>query len=197
MKMKQMLVDTSGKGLAVTICDESRVPFSSLFLTLENSLSEKMLWAMDNLLSAASLRPEDIEQYYVVTGPGSFTGIRIGVATLLGFCLANGKTLKGISSLDAAALISGHDKVATAVRLRGTLYGYRTYDFATGYFSDYLTDKFDNTDNFFVVNGQSNYHDLSRAILSDRFDQFISGYAPMYMRPSEAEINFDKKSSLG
>lgn len=190
-----MLADTSGKGLAVTICDENRAPFSSLFLTLENSLSEKMLWAIDNFLSAASLRPEDIDEYYIVKGPGSFTGIRIGVATLLGFCKANGKKLRGISSLDAAAIISGKDIVTTAVKLRGKLYGYRTYDFIKNEYSDYLTSKFDGTDNLFVVNSGGVNYDQSRALLSNKFEQFIGDYAPMYMRPSEAEINFDKKSA--
>lgn len=194
MKMKNMLVDTSGRGLSVTVCDENKTPFASLFLTLENSLSEKMLWAMDNFMAAASLRPEDIDNFYVVTGPGSFTGIRIGVATLLGFCMAQSKVLRGISSLDAAAIISGKDSVTTGVRLRGTLHGYRSYDFGTGVFSDYMTEKLDSTDGMLIVNGKDSSVDLSRAILSDRFEQFITDYAPMYMRPSEAEITFDKKS---
>ena len=192
--MKYMLADTSGKGLYVTVCDENRVPFSSVFLSLENSLSEKMLWALDNLLSGSGLTPQDIDKYYIVKGPGSFTGVRIGVATLLGFCMACGKQLHGISSLDAAAIVSREKKITTAVRLRGKLYGYRHYDFENNVFSEYMTGKFENTDGLFVVNsvgGQT--ANLSEALLSERFDMFVSDYAPMYMRPSEAEINFDKK----
>ncbi|TCK60718.1 tRNA (adenosine(37)-N6)-threonylcarbamoyltransferase complex dimerization subunit type 1 TsaB [Seleniivibrio woodruffii] len=192
--MKYMLADTSGKGLAVTICDEHRKPFSSIFLTLENSLSEKMLWALDGLLSGSGLCPSDIDRFFIVKGPGSFTGIRVGVATLLGFCMAHGKVLQGISSLDAAAIVSGREKVTTAVRLRGRLYGYRHYDFGNNDFSGYLTDKFDNIDDFLLVNSVGGQQlNLSEAILSDRFESFLGDYAPMYMRPSEAEINFDKK----
>jgi len=194
--MKYMLADTSGKGLYVTICDENRVPFSSVFLSLENSLSEKMLWALDNLLSGSGLTPQDIDGYYVVKGPGSFTGIRVGVATLLGFCMACGKQLQGISSLDAAAIVSGRTKITTAVRLRGKLYGYRQYDFENNVFSEYMTGKFESTDGLFVLNSVGgNAVNLSEALLSEKFDMFVSDYAPMYMRPSEAEINFDKKCS--
>ncbi|MGE4317959.1 MAG: tRNA (adenosine(37)-N6)-threonylcarbamoyltransferase complex dimerization subunit type 1 TsaB [Deferribacterales bacterium] len=188
-----MLVDTSGKGLAVTVCDEKRTPFSSLFLTLDNSLSEKMLWAMDNFLSASGLTTADIDRYYIVKGPGSFTGIRIGVGALLGFCMAHGKELTGISSLDAAAIVSGRDRVKTAVKLRGTLYGFREYDFTENRFSDYQTEKLTDIGDFFVVNSGGYPHDLSKAVLSDRFDMFTGDYAPMYMRPSEAEINFDER----
>lgn len=191
--MKYMLVDTSGRGLSVTICDENRNIITSLFLTLENTLSEKMLWVLDNLFSACGLTTADIDRYYIVKGPGSFTGIRIGVAVLLGFCAAHGKTLSGISSLDAAAIISGKETVKTAVKLRGSLYGFREYNFRDNIFSEYQTEKLSDVQDFFVVNSGGTQFDLSKAVLSDRFDMFVGDYAPMYMRPSEAEINFDKK----
>jgi tRNA threonylcarbamoyl adenosine modification protein YeaZ len=194
--MKYMLADTSGKGLSVTICDENRVPFSSVFLTLENSLSEKMLWALDNLLSGCGLTPQDIDRYFIVKGPGSFTGIRVGVATLLGFCMACGKQLEGISSLDAAAIVSRQQKVTTAVRLRGKLYGLRHYDFEKNVFSEYMTDKLESTEGLFLVNSVGGQTvNLSEALLFEQFGMFVADYAPMYMRPSEAEINFDKKCS--
>lgn len=191
--MKNMLVDTSGRGLSVTICDENRNIISSLFLPLENTLSEKMLWAMDNLFKGAGLATVDIDRYIIVKGPGSFTGIRVGVAVLLGFCAAHGKILTGISSLDAAAVVSGRDKIKTAVKLRGSLYGFREYNFSDNVYSEYRTEKLTDTGDFFVVNSGGSPVDLSRAVLSDRFDMFVGDYAPMYMRPSEAEINFDKK----
>ena len=52
-------------------------------------------------LTAHSLRVSDVDVFAVASGPGSFTGLRIGIATMQGLALANGKPLVGISALDA------------------------------------------------------------------------------------------------
>lgn len=54
------------------------------------------------LLANADLSFEDITRYAVVTGPGSFTGIRVGVAFARGLSLATGKSCVGVTSLEAA-----------------------------------------------------------------------------------------------
>ncbi|MFN3213211.1 MAG: tRNA (adenosine(37)-N6)-threonylcarbamoyltransferase complex dimerization subunit type 1 TsaB [Henriciella sp.] len=54
------------------------------------------------LLADANLSFEDITRYAVVTGPGSFTGIRVGVAFARGLGLATGKPCVGVTSLEAA-----------------------------------------------------------------------------------------------
>lgn len=191
--MISILVDTSGKGLSAAVCDSERNIIASVSTILENRLSERMMSVMDFIFKTSGLRPADIDEYNVITGPGSFTGIRIGVGSMLGFCMSCGKKLRGISSLDAAALVSGCDMVKTAVKLRGKLYGYREYDFNGKVYSDYITEKLDCTDGFYVVNSGGQWPDLSKALLSPFFETFIRDYSPMYMRPSEAEINFDKR----
>lgn len=192
--MKSILVDTSGKGLSATICDENKSIITSTCVRLENRLSEKMMSVMDSLFRSSGLTPQDIDNFYIITGPGSFTGIRIGVGSLLGFCVSNGKKLRGVSSLDAAAIVSNKEIIKTAVKLRGTLYGYREYNFSESVYSDYITEKLENTDEYLVVNSGADWPDLSKAILSEKFGSFITDYSPMYMRKSEAEINFDKRS---
>ena len=52
-------------------------------------------------LTAHALRVSDVDVFAVASGPGSFTGLRIGIATMQGLALANGKPLVGISALDA------------------------------------------------------------------------------------------------
>ena len=53
------------------------------------------------VLTAHALRVSDVDVFAVASGPGSFTGLRIGIATMQGLALANGKPLVGISALDA------------------------------------------------------------------------------------------------
>jgi tRNA threonylcarbamoyladenosine biosynthesis protein TsaB len=60
------------------------------------------------LLDAHGLRIADVELFAVAAGPGSFTGMRIGIATMQGLALANRRSLVGISALDAI-----HDAVSS------------------------------------------------------------------------------------
>lgn len=53
------------------------------------------------LLADARLGLRDVELYAVATGPGSFTGLRIGIATMQGLAFAAGKPLVGVSGFDA------------------------------------------------------------------------------------------------
>ena len=55
------------------------------------------------LLSDAQVALDEIDVYAVATGPGSFTGLRIGIATMQGLAFAAGKPLIGISAFDALA----------------------------------------------------------------------------------------------
>jgi tRNA threonylcarbamoyladenosine biosynthesis protein TsaB len=66
------------------------------------------------LLESQGIRIADIDLYTVAAGPGSFTGLRIGIATMQGLALANGKGVAGVSALDAlnrAASSSSTDMV--------------------------------------------------------------------------------------
>jgi tRNA threonylcarbamoyladenosine biosynthesis protein TsaB len=62
-----------------------------------------------DLLSAEGLAPADVEGYAVGLGPGSFTGLRIGLATWKGLAYANRRPIAGCSSLAALALAAAAD----------------------------------------------------------------------------------------
>jgi tRNA threonylcarbamoyladenosine biosynthesis protein TsaB len=69
---------------------------------------------------------EAIDVFAVATGPGSFTGLRIGIATMQALAFAAGKPLIGISGFDALARIADADRVATWVDAwRGEVYAAR------------------------------------------------------------------------
>lgn len=59
--------------------------------------------AIDEVLRSLSLNISECDFFGVVTGPGSFTGIRIGIATIKGFALAADKPVVGVTAFDLAA----------------------------------------------------------------------------------------------
>ncbi|WP_242396071.1 tRNA (adenosine(37)-N6)-threonylcarbamoyltransferase complex dimerization subunit type 1 TsaB [Anaeromyxobacter oryzisoli] len=71
--------------------------------------------ALVDLLAAEGLKLSDVEGYAVGLGPGSFTGLRIGLATLKGLAYANRRPIVGVSSLAAMALGAARDAPAGAL----------------------------------------------------------------------------------
>jgi tRNA threonylcarbamoyladenosine biosynthesis protein TsaB len=61
------------------------------------------------VLAAHGLKPSAIDLFAVASGPGLFTGLRVGVATMQGFSLVEGKPLIGVSALDAIAHLASRD----------------------------------------------------------------------------------------
>jgi tRNA threonylcarbamoyladenosine biosynthesis protein TsaB len=76
---------------------------------------ERLPSELMQLLVAERLLLSEIDVFGVATGPGAFTGLRIGIATMQGLAFAEGKPLVGVSSFEALALVaSTHDWVARA-----------------------------------------------------------------------------------
>src|SRR5687768_12184399 len=59
-----------------------------------------------SLLERATLPLDRVDAFAVATGPGSFTGLRIGIASMQGLSVATGKPLIGVSALDALAAVA-------------------------------------------------------------------------------------------
>jgi len=79
------------------------------------------------VLERSSMTLGQVDAFAVATGPGSFTGIRIGIATMQGLAFAGGKPLIGVSGLDALARIAEEEaagcRIATWVDAwRGEVY---------------------------------------------------------------------------
>ncbi|MHB8072993.1 tRNA (adenosine(37)-N6)-threonylcarbamoyltransferase complex dimerization subunit type 1 TsaB [Desulfosporosinus fructosivorans] len=100
--MKYLTIDTTTKVTAVSLAEDGRLIAES-FLHTAKTHSERLIPMLDQLLKAASWTLQDLEMIGVVRGPGSFTGIRIGIATAQGLAQVLKLPLLAVLSLDALA----------------------------------------------------------------------------------------------
>jgi tRNA threonylcarbamoyladenosine biosynthesis protein TsaB len=78
-----------------------------LILSHRGTHTRQILTAIDALLSLCEFSLAQIDAFAVTRGPGSFTGLRIGISTVKGLSLATGKPIVGVSSLEVLAHQAG------------------------------------------------------------------------------------------
>ncbi len=100
--MKILSVDSSALIASAALCEDGKL-LAEYTLNNKNTHSETLLPMIESLLSFFSLSVKDIDLFAVSAGPGSFTGVRIGAATVKGLAFASGKDCLGVSTLEAIA----------------------------------------------------------------------------------------------
>ena len=85
------------------------------------SKAEKLLPNIDRLMRKNSISLKEIDRIIVSSGPGSFTGIKVGISTVLGLRTALGTTSLSISTLHALSSILDDDLIAAVPVGRGTI----------------------------------------------------------------------------
>jgi tRNA threonylcarbamoyladenosine biosynthesis protein TsaB len=103
--MKVLGVDTSTMIAGIGIVEEDEILVEVKF-SVKITYSEILLSCIDQALKNIGLKIEDLDGFATSIGPGSFTGLRIGLSTLKGLCFATGKPLAAVPSLDALAYLS-------------------------------------------------------------------------------------------
>lgn len=97
---------------------------------VSNAHGESLLPIVAAMLERASWKPRDVERWAVGVGPGSFTGTRIGVATVKGIAIASGAEVCGVTSFDAVTYgvtaENGETLVAVVDGQRGEVFMHNT-----------------------------------------------------------------------
>ena len=101
--MKIFAVDSTAKTAAVALCEDGRL-LAQYMQNNGNTHSETLLPMTETLFRAMGITADDVDLFAVSAGPGSFTGVRIGVATVKGLAFGRGKPCIGVSTLEALAL---------------------------------------------------------------------------------------------
>ena len=100
--MNILSLDSTAIASTVAICNDERL-LAQFTLNNGNTHSETLLPMIEHSLSLLKMTVDDIDLFACSAGPGSFTGVRIGVSTVKGLAFAKDKPCVGVSSLEALA----------------------------------------------------------------------------------------------
>ncbi|PAV27686.1 tRNA (adenosine(37)-N6)-threonylcarbamoyltransferase complex dimerization subunit type 1 TsaB [Virgibacillus profundi] len=100
--MNILAIDTSNQVLGVAILKDDQI-IGEIVTNLAKNHSVRLMPAIDKLMKEVSMSPEQLDKIVVAKGPGSYTGVRIGLATAKSLAWALNIPIVGISSLEALA----------------------------------------------------------------------------------------------
>ena len=134
--MNKLIINTANDDLLMVLKTEDQVFFKLNSSKMRHN--ESMLPLLDEILNEAKLKIEDVNEFGVVVGPGSFTGIRVGISTIKALRDALNSKAKGINNLDflyalatsqnkdieTVAILGSRDSYFVAKKIGETLYKY-------------------------------------------------------------------------
>ena len=195
--MKYLFIDSATTNLVVAIINEGKIAY-----IYDNNdghdTSSKMMPVLSEAFENAGLKPQDIDKMFVVTGPGSFTGIRVGLTVAKTMAYALNIPIVPISSLEVMASCSGGTALINA--RRGYVFA-GTYDeklnviYPDSYvlMSDKLDKPYISYDEFeFTV--EKPKIDVLKVIKKHENDVPVNPHTlkPNYLKMTEAEEKFNK-----
>jgi tRNA threonylcarbamoyladenosine biosynthesis protein TsaB len=201
--VKVLGLDTSTLTSGIAVIDDDRILAETRHDA--SGRTADLLVAIDDCCKRAGVSPRDLDAVAVGAGPGSFTGLRIGMATAKGIAFAAGKPLWAVSSLAALAFAQPGFVVSILDARRGEVYAGCYLDgVLTGeervmqptavgawvaelagdrpitYAGDLLATEITTPSGIAVAR---------LALSGARVDVLVNG-APTYIRPSEAEVMY-------
>ena len=185
--MKILALNTVTSKLSVVLDNDGEI-YSYSDAESNHAHSVKIMGAIDDVIKRAQISLDDIDVFSAVIGPGSFTGIRIGVSVINAFALALKKPAVAVTIFDTVKyneqrkliMFDARHNNYYVARSEGThkeLLGVLTADELNGYGEEKVI-----IDENYIPEPQ----DLINAV-KYRIDNNEYNFAPLYMRETEAE----------
>ena len=195
--MKALIFDSTSEDLLVMLISGEKTDYI-ISSGDKRSHNSKILELADELLTRNNLTVSDIEYVSSVTGPGSFTGIRIGVSTANALSYGSGAELVDVNAFEAMAY-----GIKDALCLIDALHG--NYYFAkvtggviseTGYMEKAQADE-DKSEKVFRTVDRT-YASKLAAVIKDKAEknQTAKKLMPLYLRKSQAEREAEERGNL-
>lgn len=120
--MKYLFIDTATSNLIVSIIKDMEMIYC--FNEEVKESSSKIMAVVDEAFNKTNIKPTDIDKIFVVNGPGSFTGIRVGLTLAKVMAWSLNIPLIPLSKLELLATISNSNKIMPMIDARrGYVYG--------------------------------------------------------------------------
>ena len=208
--MISLFLDSSDKKVIVALLNGGKV-VDSIIEENDNHLSEKFLPMIEKVIARNQLQIDNIDTIYVVNGPGSFTGVRVGVTTAKVMAWGLKKRIIPISELALLATTSINKKyIVPYIDARRNAVYAGIYDknlnsvMADAYISiGDLMKKIDHIEDVEFVSYYDNIEhtiepniDIEKIVQKHYDDEGINPHqvVPNYLKRTEAEENYDKRS---
>ena len=107
MSLKLLTIQTATPAGSVALTTGEHL-LGELSLDVRRPHGSWLLGAIEQLLKAAGMSAADLDGFGVTVGPGSFTGLRVGLAIIKGLAMATGKPIAGVSTLQTLAMQAPH-----------------------------------------------------------------------------------------
>lgn len=125
--MRTLYIDTANDDLVLAILEDDKL-LNKIEKSCKNEHSIYTVSCLDELLKSCNLLPNDINNIMVVNGPGSFTGVRIGVTVAKTYAYILKKDIILVSSLKALALSTPNKIAITLIDAKNSNYYMGIYD---------------------------------------------------------------------
>jgi len=138
--MKSLFIDTSTKDVSIATLEDNKI-ISLVQKDIKNEHSIYAIPYIDEVLKNSKIKKDEVEKIYVINGPGSFTGIRIGLTIAKVYSYITNINVVCISSLKAIALSNEKGKIISLIDAKNNNYYLGIYDYD---FNDEIKEQFIN-----------------------------------------------------
>lgn len=195
--MKALIFDSTSEDLLVMLISGEKTDYI-ISSGDKRSHNSKILELADELLERNNLTVSDIEYVSSVTGPGSFTGIRIGVSTANALSYGSGAELVDVNAFEAMAY-GKKDALCLIDALHGNYYFAKVTGgiiSETGYMEKAQADE-DKLEKVFRTVDRTYASNLA-AVIKDKAEknQTAKRLMPLYLRKSQAEREAEERGNL-
>ncbi len=205
--MISLFLDTCNHKIIIGLLKDNKLVDSINFVN-DNNLSEKLLPSIKTILDNNCIDKKDLDNIYVSIGPGSFTGIRIGVTVAKTIAWALKIKIIPISSLEVMASTSENDYICPIIDARRGFVYSGLYD---NKLNNIIEDKYINLDELFnnldkdnvefvcyddIVDGIEPNPNIEKIVNKHCDDKGINPHSvnPVYLKRTEAEEKNDNRS---
>ncbi len=135
--MRILGLDTSGKTASAAILDtEQGILLGEHTIYTSRTHSQVILPLCKSLLEECGMTPKDVDCYAVAVGPGSYTGLRIGIAAVQGMAMVQDTPCVGVSTLEAmASRLCGAPQILAVMHARMDLFYAARFSWQNGVLS--------------------------------------------------------------